>query len=355
MPDKSNKYKKLNPIQSGSFSTVYKGYNTETDDFVALKVIPKSKFSQRGMANEYNVGKLLSKDEGCPFICSFVDFYEDETNYTLVQEYCECGDFYDFLELSKKKGDLNAPSIIKLNFQKVVLQLSYAIKYAHSMGIAHRDIKPENILINYHGDIKLADWGHAISASSSNDNNIGTDNYRGPETFSSKVSYNTYRSDYWSMGVTLLYLLFSHCPFRCSNIKNEKIVYKRLENGETLVYPNCHIFNNYVSDPYKFIYESFFSSVSLSRRRKLFKSSSTNYVAPFLWQDMTDMHDMLQMTKIIVDNLMSPNPSKRSLTRFLKHFNAFWTAHQENDIESASSVRNIKSNNLKVLGVSGNY
>lgn len=355
MQNNASQYKKLNPIQSGSFSTVYKGYSTELDDYVAMKVIPKSKFSKRGMANEYSVDKILSQDEGCPFICSLIDFYEDEANYTLVLEYCECGDFYDFLELSKKKGDLNAPSIIKLNFQKIVLQLCYAVKYSHSMGIAHRDIKPENMLINYRGDIKLADWGHAIRAMFSNDNNIGTDNYRAPETFSSKVSYNTYKADYWSIGVTLLYLLFCHCPFRCANIKNEKIVYKKLENGDNIVYPNCSKFVDYINDPYKFIYENFFSSVSLNKKRSLFKLNSSRYITPYMWQDLTDMQDLFDLTKIIVDNLLSPDPTERSLTKFLKSFNSFWNSREQTKNDFPRGVRNVKTNNLKALGVTGEY
>jgi len=44
---------------------------------------------------------------------------------------------------------------------KVVLQVGYALEYAHTHGVAHRDIKPENILIGPFDEVVLLDWGLA--------------------------------------------------------------------------------------------------------------------------------------------------------------------------------------------------
>ncbi len=43
----------------------------------------------------------------------------------------------------------------------VILQIAYALEYAHTHGVAHRDIKPENILVGPYSEVLLLDWGLA--------------------------------------------------------------------------------------------------------------------------------------------------------------------------------------------------
>ncbi|MFT6094321.1 MAG: serine/threonine-protein kinase [Pseudohongiellaceae bacterium] len=44
---------------------------------------------------------------------------------------------------------------------ELILQVGYALEYAHTHGVAHRDVKPENILAGPYGEVLLLDWGLA--------------------------------------------------------------------------------------------------------------------------------------------------------------------------------------------------
>jgi len=50
--------------------------------------------------------------------------------------------------------------------QKYILQLADALMCCHSLKVIHRGIKPENLLLDLHGDLKLAGFRSAVHAPS---------------------------------------------------------------------------------------------------------------------------------------------------------------------------------------------
>lgn len=88
----------------------------------------------------------------------------DISNFNCLMELCEGFTYKGNLEdkvvthLNKIGGSL------KINeFLHFAQQILNGISYIHSNGIAHMDIKLTNILINKSFDIKLCDFGSAIS------------------------------------------------------------------------------------------------------------------------------------------------------------------------------------------------
>ncbi len=91
------------------------------------------------------------------------------------------------------------------------VKVAEAIHFAHEEGVVHRDIKPSNLLLDHAGKIWVADFGLARGRTSSNltsaGSQLGTLRYMSPEQASGRHRAVDYRTDIYSLGITLCELV----------------------------------------------------------------------------------------------------------------------------------------------------
>ncbi|HEY3234822.1 MAG TPA: protein kinase, partial [Polyangiaceae bacterium] len=104
-----------------------------------------------------------------------------------------------------------------------ILQVIAGLEAAHAVGILHRDIKPSNCFIESGGTVKVGDFGLSISTLSRGDSALtiagsvlGTPEFSSPEQLRGEEL--NVRSDIYSVGVTLYYLLTGKTPFQAENL-----------------------------------------------------------------------------------------------------------------------------------------
>ena len=227
----NGKYTYISVLGVGSFGTVQRALNIETDEVVAIKIVKvKECFLDFIMKNKSIAkrGEALQEVEMLVQlkhnnIVALLDFFEFrgkfKTGLAIVMEFCENGNLQEYLEII-------APTLIRIELPRRKLwytQLSCALQFIHSKGIIHRDLKPPNILLDKDDNLKIADVGlaktvweakthcHEIPPDTTFDvymsSRTGTPIYMAPEVWDKRYKMN---SDVFSLG--LIFVMIAVIP-----------------------------------------------------------------------------------------------------------------------------------------------
>lgn len=131
---------------------------------------------------------------------------------------------FEYFEGISLRTSISQKHICTDDYRNIIVQLIRGLNYAHNNHIIHRDIKPENIFLNDNCELKLGDFGLALSAKENLVTNqysiVGTPSYMSPEQIKGEVLGKS--SDLFSLGIVIFELITNKNPFLGKDI-NESI------------------------------------------------------------------------------------------------------------------------------------
>lgn len=201
-------YRILEKLGAGGMGVVYLAVHNLLDRRVAIKVLTEPLARDpESLARFLREARItLSLDH--PNIRHIHDIRQEGGMYYMVMEYV---DGVGLHSLVRANGPLD-PSLAV----RIAGKVAQALAYAHRRGIVHRDVKPRNVLVGRRGGIKVTDFGLAKAMNESTAITmpgvvVGTPEYMSPEQIEGR-EINA-RSDLYSLGATMFYLLTARAPF----------------------------------------------------------------------------------------------------------------------------------------------
>lgn len=204
---KLGKYEVGRTIGEGTFAKVKFARNTETGENVAIKVLAKSTILKHRMVEQIKREISIMKIVRHPCIVRLHEVLASQTKIYIIQEFVTGGELFDkIVHLGRLSEDES---------RRYFQQLIDAISHCHSKGVYHRDLKPENLLLDFHGNLKVSDFGLSALPQQGVEllyTTCGTPNYVAPEVLSNQ-GYDGAAADVWSCGIILYVLMAGYLPF----------------------------------------------------------------------------------------------------------------------------------------------
>ncbi|CAN7446467.1 protein kinase [Acidovorax sp. Leaf78] len=209
-PASIGKYRIERELGRGASGIVFLGLDGFRGRKVAIKQTHAHLLKQPEQAERYR--KLLRNEAALsgrlrhPNIVRLLDADEEAVPPYLVLEYV---DGQPLSAYATPDALLPVPQVLDIAFK-----CCNALEYAHREGLVHRDIKPANLMLAQDGDIKLTDFGAALSLRSDAtqlSGLVGSPSYMSPEQV--REQDLTHHSDMFSLAVVVYELLTGRRPF----------------------------------------------------------------------------------------------------------------------------------------------
>ena len=231
MPLTIGQYCLIRFLGRGGMGDVYEAENLALKRREAIKLV-RSKL----ILNPQALARFQTEIESTaklqrPNIVSVYNAGQYEGRPYMVMEYLEGQTVHQYV---RHRIDLGKPLSVD-EAVEIIVQAANGLQYAHEQGFVHRDVKPGNLWITPDKTVKVLDLGLAIAMARdvSGVQIVGTPDFMPPEQCSASGSPDP-RSDIYSLGCTLFYILTGTVPFGGKDFSSSE---KKMEAQRTRSLP----------------------------------------------------------------------------------------------------------------------
>ena len=200
------RYRLDHVLGSGSFATVWRGYDPELDVVVAVKVLADNWSLDADVRERFLAEARLLRRISSDRVVRVHDVGVVEGRPYFVMDHVAGG------SLADRVGTLAPAEAVRLT-----AEAAYAVQVVHDAGVVHRDVKPGNLLLDTAVDpprVLLADLGSAKTLADASGYTVttGTPAYMAPEQAGLAGGFDG-RADVYALAVVGHELLSGVRPF----------------------------------------------------------------------------------------------------------------------------------------------
>jgi serine/threonine protein kinase len=219
-PDTWGKYRLTNKVGEGSYGSVYRAWDSELERDVAIKILHRRVGDTRLRELLLQEGRALAKIQHN----NVVRVLGIEAHWRSRRPVHGVRAGKTLADVVRGQGRLSAAEAVLIGED-----LCRALSAVHRAGFIHRDVKAKNVMRDETGRIVLMDFGTGRSSEALNKNDrAGTPLYMAPEVI--EDGQQSVRSDVYSLGVLLYYLVTGEYPVNARTIDELREAHARREH-----------------------------------------------------------------------------------------------------------------------------